>query len=254
MTTDRTHDPLTVVSIAVLAATLAAVCHETLGHGAACLANGGRITLLTSIEFRCDGGSALVDFAGPLGNLAAGGIAAAWLSLLRGGQGTRFFLTIFATYNLLWFFGQLIHDAASGAGDIAFAARQAEMAPIWPAVAVVIGIAGYGAAMRWAGREFRNQVVTKRIIRTGYAAALVSALVAALAWLAEPLAGAGQALLTFALAPIGLLAMGVPTSAGRHGPDRSWRWIAGAVLFFAIFVAVQGHGIGSLAANGLPPQ
>jgi len=42
-------DLTTVVAVGVVAATLAAVCHETLGHGLGCVVDGGRITLLTSI-------------------------------------------------------------------------------------------------------------------------------------------------------------------------------------------------------------
>jgi hypothetical protein len=49
----------TVVAAGVLTATLAALCHETLGHGLGCLAVGGRITLLTSIWFRCHGAKSL---------------------------------------------------------------------------------------------------------------------------------------------------------------------------------------------------
>ena len=45
-------DPITVIAVGVLAATLAAVCHETLGHGLGCIVVGGRITLLTSIYLR----------------------------------------------------------------------------------------------------------------------------------------------------------------------------------------------------------
>jgi hypothetical protein len=65
-------DPMTVVAVGVLASTLAAVCHETLGHGIGCILDGGRITLLTSIYFRCTGSTALTPAAGPLGNLLAG--------------------------------------------------------------------------------------------------------------------------------------------------------------------------------------
>jgi hypothetical protein len=47
------------IAAGVLTATLAALCHETLGHGLGCLAVGGRITLLTSIWFRCHGAKSL---------------------------------------------------------------------------------------------------------------------------------------------------------------------------------------------------
>jgi hypothetical protein len=59
-------DLITGVAVGVLA-TLAAVCHETLGHGVGCILDGGRITLLTSIYVRCAGATALT----PLPDLSA---------------------------------------------------------------------------------------------------------------------------------------------------------------------------------------
>jgi hypothetical protein len=58
-------DSATVIAAGILAATLAAVCHETLGHGLGCVIDGGRVTLLTSIWFRCHGATSLTDAAGP---------------------------------------------------------------------------------------------------------------------------------------------------------------------------------------------
>jgi hypothetical protein len=74
-------DRTTVVAVGVIAATLAAVCHETLGHGLGCTADGGRITLLTSIYVRCAGATALTPAAGPLGNFLAGSFLASFLDV-----------------------------------------------------------------------------------------------------------------------------------------------------------------------------
>lgn len=71
-----THAPFddlaTVVAADVLAATLADICHETIGHGLDCLVDAGRIVLLTSIWFRCHGATSLTDAAGPLASLMFG--------------------------------------------------------------------------------------------------------------------------------------------------------------------------------------
>jgi hypothetical protein len=56
----------------VLAVTLTTVWHETVRHGAGCLAVGGRITFLTGVSFRCRGAMAFTDAAGPLASLLAG--------------------------------------------------------------------------------------------------------------------------------------------------------------------------------------
>src|SRR6185295_14958471 len=70
-------DPPTVAAIGVLAMCIVTADHEAIGHGTACFLAGGRATLLTSVYFHCDVGSAWVAIAGPIGNLA--GAAAAWL-------------------------------------------------------------------------------------------------------------------------------------------------------------------------------
>src|SRR5690348_441983 len=54
-------DPATVIAVGALAAILATLCHETLGHGLGCFGSGGHITLLTSVWFRCSKGSAISD-------------------------------------------------------------------------------------------------------------------------------------------------------------------------------------------------
>jgi hypothetical protein len=95
-------DLATVIAVGVLAATLVAVCHETLGHGLGCIVVGGRITLLTSIYFRCLGATALTDAAGPLGNFVGGIAAFALLSLRTSGQTTRLLLILFGAFNLFW--------------------------------------------------------------------------------------------------------------------------------------------------------
>ncbi|WP_204350380.1 hypothetical protein, partial [Klebsiella pneumoniae] len=48
---------------------LAVVAHEAIGHGAMCLASGGRIRLLTTVYFRCVAGNSWVAATGPLMNL-----------------------------------------------------------------------------------------------------------------------------------------------------------------------------------------
>lgn len=63
----------TVIAAGVLAATLAAICHETLGHGLGCIGVGGRITLLTSIWFQCKGATSLTDAGGSIASFAGDG-------------------------------------------------------------------------------------------------------------------------------------------------------------------------------------
>ena len=62
----------TALAAGILAATLAAVVHETVGHGMGCLTDGGMITVLTSIWFRCQGAAGLTVAAGPVASAVVG--------------------------------------------------------------------------------------------------------------------------------------------------------------------------------------
>ncbi len=107
----RQDDSTTVIATGVLAATLATLCHETLGHGLGCVIDGGRITLLTSIWFRCHGATSLTDAAGPFASLVGGLAAFALLPRASGNRLMRFFLILFGAISLFWFAGQLIDHA-----------------------------------------------------------------------------------------------------------------------------------------------
>ena len=110
-------DTTTVVALGVLAATVAAICHETLGHGLGCFGSGGHITLLTSIWFRCSKWSAITDAAGPAGNLVGGCLALALLRYRRPGATVRFLLLLSAAFNLFWFTAQLAFESLTDRHD-----------------------------------------------------------------------------------------------------------------------------------------
>ena len=80
---DHAIDRMTLVAIAIVAYALANLIHEGLGHGATCVAVGGRLSALSAIHAECaaegEGRNALVTAAGTLANVFAG--ATAWLLL-----------------------------------------------------------------------------------------------------------------------------------------------------------------------------
>src|SRR5262245_61125143 len=92
-------DIITVTACGAFSATLAAVCHETLGHALTCLAEGGQLTLLTSIWIRCQGASNLWVVAGPLASLIAGLIGLALLRRQSISGVQRLALTLFSGFN-----------------------------------------------------------------------------------------------------------------------------------------------------------
>jgi hypothetical protein len=250
-------DPLTAAAIGVVAATLAAICHETLGHGLGCIAAGGHITLLTSIFFRCRGGNALTDLAGPLGNLVAGSAAAILLRQASYDRHLRLFLVMVAGVNLLWFSAQLVSCAVLDRDDWSFVALQLRWPAWWRMLALPIGIAAYGAGMRLHASQMIG--LRQRTLRIAYAAAAGSAVVAGLAWAHAPIRSAFEGFLTVGVAPSGLLIVAARHNLGARSSEtagralsRFWAWIIFALTSFAVFVAVQGRGIGPLAKVGLP--
>jgi len=255
-------DPITVIAVGVLAATLAAVCHETLGHGLGCIVVGGRITLLTSIYFRCLGATALTDAAGPLGNFLAGMAAFAFLSLRSPDRTMRLFLILFGAFNLFLLFAQMVYCAVLRKDDWAFVALQMGWSWVWRPIAAGIGVAGYVLALlalrQSTAALAETGAPTRPAIRLAYIAAVASAVIAGLMWRPEPIRSAIEEFLTVGLAPLGLLFAVARTGRAQaaiavHPPiARSWRWIAVGVMVFGVFLFTQGLGLGPLAKTGLP--
>lgn len=252
-------DWISVIAVGVLAATLAAVCHETLGHGLGCLAVGGRITLLTSIYFRCLGATALTDAAGPFGNFLGGIAALALLALRPFGRTARLFLILFGALNLLWLFAQMTYCAVLGKDDWGFVALQMGWPWVWRPILAAIGIAGYVLVVRQSTAALAESgSPTPQAIRLAYIAAVASAVIGGLMWAPLPIRSAIEGFLAVGLAPLGLLF--AAARAGRaHGATavhppitRSWWWIAVGVTVFGVFLFTQGLGLGPLAKIGLP--
>lgn len=232
----------TLAAVGILAATAAAVAHEAVGHGGACLAVGGEVTRLTSIFFRCRGGGDLVDAAGPLAQLAWGAAALAIACVSRLPPILRLFLLTTAAISLLWVFGQLVRDAALAADDWAFTARSPALR--WSHVA--IGAAGYALTVRLLVRPARALAGgdVRRLVVPWAVGALSAALAGAL-WSGHRLDGVRDSLLAVALAPLGYLL--TIRSAVRSGEPpapigRSWPWILAAVAVYAAFAFSLGLG------------
>jgi len=251
-------DLTTVVAVGVVAATLAAVCHETLGHGLGCVVDGGRITLLTSIYVRCAGATALTPAAGPLGNFLAGVAAFAFLALRPTGRAAGLFLVLFGAFNLFWLFGQMVYCALLNIDDWAFVAQRMGWSWIWHPIVAAISVAGYATTIRLSAVALaRMGAPGRRAVQLAYIAGAVSTVIAGLMWRPEPIRSAIEGLLALGLAPVGvLLAVGLANRTrdviSAHPPvARSWRWIAAGVVVFGVFLLTQSQGLGPLAKVGL---
>ena len=258
-------DPATVIAMGVLAATLAAVCHETLGHGLGCLGSGGHVTLLTSIWFRCSKWSAIADAAGPAGNLIAGFPALAVLRYCRLGATVRFLLLLSAAFNLFWLAAQLAFESLTDRHDDWYWALQMGPPGLWRTIGAGVGVGGYLLVARVISASIREQDgPNAHAIRLAYAAAAASAILAGLMWRPESFRSAVEGFLTLGVTPLVLLS--IARRAGRGGGDdtggdgtgartvpRSWVWISVCAVLFGVFLWVQARGVGPMAMSRLSP-
>jgi hypothetical protein len=259
---DATPDDVpTLISIGAIAAVLAMAAHETLGHGTACIAVGGHVTLLTSIWFRCLGANWLTDVAGPLGNVVAVGAAMlAWRACPCRNAGARVFLVLFAGINLFWFTGQVVYSAALDIDDPALVARALGWPPFWRPVAIVAGVVAYAGGVRAMARLMRGLVaegdvggVLLRRVGIAHAAAAACAMLMGLLWAKDPWGSAFNGFLAVGAAPSGLWpatlrAERAATGAARGSRvARSTAWIVAGVVVCIAFAWLQARGIGSLA-------
>lgn len=225
---------LTVIAIAVLAAAGATVAHEALGHGGACLVAGGSILRLSSVFFRCAPGLPVVDAAGPLGNLVAGGVA-----LLAFRRRPHLFLLLFASLNLFWFAGYLLYSAVLQIGDWAFVARDLGLGGWWRAAAACSGTILYIATLRWIARSPLG--IDRPTFVCAWCAATACALLAAAFDPSDPLAAMKDGGLEIGGASIGLLFARTRAAPIAVTPSRAW--IAAGSIGFVLFVATLGRGI-----------
>ena len=144
----------TLGAIALLAYVSADVAHHGLGHGAACLALGGRIRSLSSIFVDCSLTGSAIDLAGPLANLVVGLAAVLCIRTVhRTSTATRLFFILMAAFNLLWFGLQLVFSAATRTDDWAWAMQEFHVeGPVRYAM-IAIGAILYVLTVRFIGSQ-----------------------------------------------------------------------------------------------------
>jgi hypothetical protein len=237
-----------------------------MGHGGSCLAVGGHVVTLSSVYFRCSGGGPLTDMAGPFGNMFAGG--AAWLLLHRRVHvAPTCWLLVLLSMALNWFWaaGYLVFSGLTDVGDWAFAAHDIVGRGVWQwrPVAVLLGLVCYAATFRLTRRAIgatglgaEPQASRRhRMIRTAYAAAAISACLAAALFVPRPgfsgtpFDATRQAVQEIGIASAGLWFVGrrslaVPSPATPLAAiGRSWIWIVTGILVFFAFAATMGRGV-----------
>lgn len=246
-------DIATVVAIAALAACLATVAHEAVGHGLPCIALGGEITQLTSVYFQCSAEGTAIAAGGPTGNLAAAALSYwAFTFTPANATRTRFLLLLTMAFSLFWFAGYLGYSAARQTGDLYFVAYDLFGSPTFAlrAGAIIIALLLYFVGVR-AARILSDQLSpdpkrVRRLLYIGWIAATLSGIAAALMYAPDRVGAAVQAALEIGAASLPLLTRGVVAPIGARAPnaiiERSWPWIAASTLVFATFVLTLGRG------------
>jgi hypothetical protein len=257
---DSCDDALTLGAMGIAAYILADVVHECLGHGVACVAAGGRITLLTSVLFRSEPWSRMTDAAGPSANLLFGFLL--WIAL-RCGKGwpvqTRFFLLLGTTFNLFWGTGYLIYSGIANTGDWVFAIQGFQPFWLWRSIFVVVGIVLYGFSMSMLGLNLGSFVSgsceegarrSRLWLFIPYIATGIAACIAALLYRDDRIAALkGAAQETF-VTNLGLLAIPLwfrrnrtAVSSPPNFVTRRLGWILSTAVVFVAFAGVLGRGL-----------
>ena len=233
-------------AIAALTFIVACVSHEVIGHGVACLAGGGRITLLTSVYFHCDNGGVMADLGGPSANLALGFGAYLFLEWHAWSTNLRLVLVLSLAFNLFWLAGCMLISAAAGTSDFAYLLRILAVDPPWVGRAVLgaLGLLVYRFGIYAASKH----VAQGTPLAVSYAVAGCVSCGAAL-FFAGPVAPAvGQAALESFASAIGLLilalgARGFSLSSASVSSASSYRWLTSTAVVTIAFFLLLGRGL-----------
>jgi hypothetical protein len=235
-------------AIAAVAFIMACVAHEVIGHGGMCLAVGGRVTLLTSVYFRCTKGGPLTDAAGPVMNLIVG--AACW-SLARNrpqASQSRLFFVLAMAFNLFWGAAYFIFSAVTDTGDWAFVLRDLSLEPRW-LWRLLMGVFGVGIYVRSA-RAVATHMPPGAPLVWPYLVAGVVSCVAALFFAGPVLLAVREAARSSLGASVGLLFLAYRRSKQAHASPspslvaHSNGWLLFAALVTMLFFLVLGRGCG----------
>jgi len=148
-------DILTICAISLLAAIIADVLHEGVGHAALALLLGAQSGVLSTVAWSSTFESRLVAAGGTLVNLVAGVI---FFLLLRRAQnvsaGMRYFLLLCMAFNLFDGTGYFFFSGVTNFGDWARVIANSHPHWFWRMTLVVAGIAAYYGAIVLLGTEF----------------------------------------------------------------------------------------------------
>jgi hypothetical protein len=243
-------DTATLGALGVLAYLSADSIHEALGHGGACLLQGGHIRLLTSAYFHGAPGSAWTDAGGPLANLAAALVCAILLRRQMASPGWRLFFRLALAFNLFWASGQMVYSAVSGKDDWAFALADHGPRDLGRPALGAVGVLLYGwgvaALVRGLASDGAGPQARRRRLLIPYVAAGLAACAAALLYRPDRFGALHEAALETFGANLGLL-LALRSKSPAIAPflpvPRRRGALLAAGLAFLAFAATLGRGL-----------
>jgi hypothetical protein len=249
-----TDDVPTLVAIGAAVAIAASLAHEVLGHGVGCLADGGTVTLLTFLVFRCAGAGVLADGGGPVGAFL---VAALCLILLRRLRPAPSFASLFGyalgVETMLWVCAQMVREGIDGGDDWGHVAVDLTWAPAWHVAVIALGVVGYAATIRIAallGVSLARGRPARLLVP--YISACLFATAFGALWHGDAAVSALDGYLSFGMAPLGyLLAIrAVARTAGVPSLppiERSYAWVVSVAVIAATFALTIARGVGRMA-------
>ena len=247
-------DVPTLVAVGAAIAIAASLAHEAFGHGVGCLADGGTVTLLTFLVFRCAGAGVLADGGGPIGAFV---VAALCLILSRRFRGNPSVTSLFgyalSIQTMLWVCAQMVREGIDGGDDWGHVATDLSWTPAWHIAVIAMGLIGYAITVRVAARlgvAFARGRPARLLIP--YASASIFAVAFGALWHGDRAASALDGFLSFGVAPLGyLLAIRTVAEATDASPlpsiDQSRSWLSSVAIIGTVFALTIARGVGRLA-------
>jgi hypothetical protein len=251
-------DMLTVGAISLVAAILANVVHEGLGHAATALLTGTQSGILTTVAWSSDFDSRLVAAGGTLANLAAALVF--WTALRSATNASvrlRYFLLTNLAFNLFAGTGYFFFSGVTNFGDWAAVIAGLHAHWLWRSLLVAAGMAAYYGAVLIVGTGLVRYVgvpgnAPRRLRRLTFIPYLSATLLLSAGGLLNPIGIQlvwQSALPGTAGADSGLLWLRycIPSRTVPERPsdeiERNYLWITVAVVLSLVFIFVLGRGI-----------
>ncbi len=205
------------------------------------MAEGGRITLLTSVYFKCTGAGVATDLAGPLANLVLAFGAYLLLKEHRSPD-VRLMLALTVAFNLFWLSGCMLTSAATGTSDFAYTLRVLAVSPAWLARVALgtVGLTVYCVGIRAAAKFLQGAPILASYVSAG-----IVSCTAALCFVGfVPGALRAAALESFG-AMVGLLVVASRRSGENppSSPSRRYKWLVAGALATIAFALSLGRGL-----------